>query len=100
MYEVNQQYDLGVQNRILDRTFFSAVGSCLNIKKGKGLSKKEATQRLKEWFERFDILNWWDKKVEELSKGMAQKVQFIITVLPEIVSGQKTKYINLFVFFV
>lgn len=47
----------------------------------KGLSKKEATQRLKEWFERFDILNWWDKKVEELSKGMAQKVQFIITVL-------------------
>lgn len=47
----------------------------------KGLSKKEATVRLKEWFERFDILNWWDKKVEELSKGMAQKVQFIITVL-------------------
>ncbi len=47
----------------------------------KGLSKKGATVRLKEWFERFDILNWWDKKVEELSKGMAQKVQFIITVL-------------------
>lgn len=47
----------------------------------KGLSKKEATERLKEWFARFDILDWWDKKVEELSKGMAQKIQFIITVL-------------------
>lgn len=47
----------------------------------KGLSKKDATFRLKEWFERFGILDWWDKKVEELSKGMAQKIQFIITVL-------------------
>ncbi len=47
----------------------------------KGLSKKEAIIRLKEWFERFGILDWWDKKVEELSKGMAQKIQFIITVL-------------------
>lgn len=47
----------------------------------KGLSKQEAVGRLREWFGRFDILNWWDKKVEELSKGMAQKVQFIITVL-------------------
>lgn len=47
----------------------------------KGLSKQEATIRLREWFERFDINNWWNKKVEELSKGMAQKIQFIITVL-------------------
>ncbi len=47
----------------------------------KGLSKQEATIRLHEWFDRFDISNWWNKKVEELSKGMAQKIQFIITVL-------------------
>jgi ABC-2 type transport system ATP-binding protein len=47
----------------------------------KGLSKKDATIRLKEWFERFGISDWWGKKVEELSKGMAQKIQFIITVL-------------------
>lgn len=47
----------------------------------KGLSRSDATARLKEWFERLEIGNWWNKKVEELSKGMAQKVQFIITVL-------------------
>ncbi len=47
----------------------------------KGLSKHDAVKGLKEWFEKFDILPWWDKKVEELSKGMAQKVQFIVTVL-------------------
>ena len=47
----------------------------------KGLSKQEATIRLREWFDRFGISDWWNKKVEELSKGMAQKVQFIITVL-------------------
>lgn len=47
----------------------------------KGLSKAEATQSLKSWFERLEISSWWDKKVEELSKGMAQKVQFIVTVL-------------------
>lgn len=47
----------------------------------KGLSKPEALKRLKYWFEKFEIENWWDKKVEELSKGMAQKVQFITTVL-------------------
>ena len=47
----------------------------------KGLSRKEATSRLKEWFEKFGILDWWNKKVEELSKGMAQKIQFIVTVL-------------------
>mgnify|MGYP003393479796 CR=1 FL=1 len=47
----------------------------------KGLSKAEANKRLKEWFERWDIMAWWNKKVEELSKGMAQKVQFVTTVL-------------------
>ncbi|MDE5809619.1 MAG: ATP-binding cassette domain-containing protein [Muribaculaceae bacterium] len=47
----------------------------------KGLSKSDATIRLKEWFERLEISDWWNKKVEELSKGMAQKVQFIVTVL-------------------
>ncbi|MEO5584423.1 MAG: ATP-binding cassette domain-containing protein, partial [Flavobacteriales bacterium] len=47
----------------------------------KGMEKKEATKRLKDWFERWDMATWWDKKVEELSKGMAQKVQFITTVL-------------------
>ena len=47
----------------------------------KGLSKKEAKDRLQYWFEKFDIAAWWGKKIEELSKGMAQKVQFIVTVL-------------------
>ena len=47
----------------------------------KGMSKKEATLKLKTWFEKLDILQWWDKKVEELSKGMAQKVQFAVTVI-------------------
>ena len=49
----------------------------------KGLSKATATARAKEWFTRFEIEGWWNKKVEELSKGMAQKVQFITTVLHE-----------------
>jgi len=49
----------------------------------KGMSKSEATSKLKEWFIKFEIQEWWDKKVEELSKGMAQKVQFITTVLHE-----------------
>ncbi|MDY8134126.1 ABC transporter ATP-binding protein [Aquimarina sp. 2201CG5-10] len=47
----------------------------------KGLSKKEAKERLKYWFDKFEITHWWDKKIQELSKGMAQKVQFIVTVL-------------------
>ena len=47
----------------------------------KGLSKAEAKKRLKYWFEKFDISAWWNKKIEELSKGMAQKVQFIVTVM-------------------
>ena len=49
----------------------------------KGLSRREAVARLKQWFIRFGIQEWWDKKVEELSKGMAQKVQFIVTILHE-----------------
>jgi ABC-2 type transport system ATP-binding protein len=49
----------------------------------KGLSKKDALKKLKYWFDKFEIQAWWDKKVEELSKGMAQKVQFIITILHE-----------------
>ncbi len=49
----------------------------------KGLSKSDALKKLKYWFEKFDMVNWWNKKIEELSKGMAQKVQFIVTVLHE-----------------
>ncbi|MBP8959718.1 MAG: ATP-binding cassette domain-containing protein [Bacteroidales bacterium] len=49
----------------------------------KGLSKTETMRRLKYWFRKLEITNWWDKKIEELSKGMAQKVQFVITVLHE-----------------
>lgn len=49
----------------------------------KGLSAMEARKRLRTWFDKFDITDWWDKKVEQLSKGMQQKVQFIVTVLHE-----------------
>lgn len=49
----------------------------------KGLTKAEARERLTQWFEKFGIMPWWNKKLEELSKGMQQKVQFIITVLHE-----------------
>lgn len=49
----------------------------------KGMSKKEAMSRVKKWFGKFEILDWWNKKVEELSKGMQQKVQFIVTILHE-----------------
>ena len=49
----------------------------------KGLSRRDAVARLKKWFVKFSIEGWWDKKIEELSKGMAQKVQFIVTVLHE-----------------
>ena len=49
----------------------------------KGLSKRDALKRLKYWFEKFEMQAWWDKKVEELSKGMAQKVQFVTTILHE-----------------
>ena len=49
----------------------------------KGMSARDARKRLTEWFEKFDIMPWWNKKLEELSKGMQQKVQFIITILHE-----------------
>lgn len=49
----------------------------------KGLSAIDARHKLRYWFEKFDIMDWWDKKVEQLSKGMQQKVQFIVTVLHE-----------------
>lgn len=47
----------------------------------KGLNKSEAMDKLKYWFEKFDIKTWWDKSVEDLSKGMQQKIQFVATVL-------------------
>ncbi|SKC02203.1 ABC-2 type transport system ATP-binding protein [Sphingobacterium nematocida] len=47
----------------------------------KGLSRLEAKQRLNYWFEKLDIGSWWDKRIEDLSKGMQQKVQFVATVL-------------------
>lgn len=49
----------------------------------KGLSSSEAKRKLESWFEKFGIMPWWDKRVEELSKGMQQKVQFVCTVLHE-----------------
>jgi len=49
----------------------------------KGLSRAEATRRLKNWFEKLEMQSWWNKKIEELSKGMQQKAQFVATVLHE-----------------
>ncbi|MFH1120635.1 MAG: ABC transporter ATP-binding protein [Bacteroidota bacterium] len=49
----------------------------------KGVSKSDALKKLKYWFEKFEIQAWWNKKVEELSKGMQQKVQFIVTIIHE-----------------
>lgn len=49
----------------------------------KGLSRHEAMKRLKYWFEKFEITGWWNRKVEELSKGMQQKMQFVTTILHE-----------------
>ena len=49
----------------------------------KGIQKAEAERRLKQWFEKFEIEGWWNKTVEELSKGMQQKIQFITTVIHE-----------------
>ncbi len=56
---------------------------CMYLAQLKGLRAADARARLMTWFKRFDIDSWWDKKVEDLSKGMAQKVQFITTVLHE-----------------
>lgn len=49
----------------------------------KGLSKSEATEKIKYWFKKFEMESWWNKKVEDLSKGMSQKLQFVVTVLHE-----------------
>jgi ABC-2 type transport system ATP-binding protein len=54
---------------------------CLYLAQLKGLSKADAKKQLKYWFERLEIQGWWDKKIQELSKGMAQKIQFVVTVL-------------------
>jgi ABC-2 type transport system ATP-binding protein len=56
---------------------------CIYLARLKGLSKVQAKERLAYWFERFGIEGWWNKKLQELSKGMAQKVQFIVTVMHE-----------------
>lgn len=56
---------------------------CMYLARLKGLSKENAKKRLKYWFEKLEIEGWWNKKVEELSKGMAQKIQFVATVLHE-----------------
>ena len=54
---------------------------CLYLAQLKGLSKEDAKKQLKYWFEKLEIEGWWDKKIQELSKGMAQKIQFVVTVL-------------------
>ena len=54
---------------------------CLYLAQMKGLSKAEAKVQLEYWFDRLEIRGWWDKKIQELSKGMAQKIQFVVCVL-------------------
>ncbi|MGL5113375.1 MAG: ABC transporter ATP-binding protein [Flavobacterium sp.] len=54
---------------------------CLYLAQLKGLSKTEAKKQLDYWFDKLDIKGWWNKKIEELSKGMAQKIQFVVCVL-------------------
>ena len=54
---------------------------CLYLAQMKGLSKSEAKKQLDYWFDKLDIQGWWNKKIEELSKGMAQKIQFVVCVL-------------------
>ncbi|MEC4003959.1 ATP-binding cassette domain-containing protein [Flavobacterium sp. SUN052] len=54
---------------------------CLYLAQLKGLSKQDAKAQLNYWFERLEIQGWWNKKIQELSKGMAQKIQFVVTVL-------------------
>ena len=54
---------------------------CLYLAQLKGLSQQEAKQELDYWFDRLEIKGWWNKKIQELSKGMAQKIQFVVTVL-------------------
>ena len=54
---------------------------CLYLAQMKGLTKAEAKKQLEYWFERLEIQGWWNKKIQELSKGMAQKIQFVVCVL-------------------
>jgi len=54
---------------------------CLYLAQLKGLSKHDAKKQLDYWFDRLEIQGWWNKKIQELSKGMAQKIQFVVTVL-------------------
>lgn len=54
---------------------------CLYLAQMKGLSKVEAKKQLDYWFDKLEIKGWWNKKIQELSKGMAQKIQFVVTVL-------------------
>src|SRR5690606_27589181 len=54
---------------------------CLYLAQLKGVSKSEAKKQLEYWFDKLEIKGWWNKKIEELSKGMAQKIQFVVTVL-------------------
>ena len=54
---------------------------CLYLAQLKGLSYQKAKKQLKYWFEKLEMEGWWDKKIQELSKGMAQKIQFVVTVL-------------------
>ncbi|RZJ36169.1 MAG: ABC transporter ATP-binding protein [Flavobacterium sp.] len=54
---------------------------CLYLAQMKGLSKEHAKKELDYWFDRLEIKGWWNKKIQELSKGMAQKIQFVVTVL-------------------
>ncbi|MFM7310697.1 MAG: ABC transporter ATP-binding protein [Flavobacteriales bacterium] len=56
---------------------------CVYLAQLKGMDGKEAHNKLKEWFERFEMTSWWNKTIEDLSKGMAQKIQFVSTVLHE-----------------
>src|SRR6185295_9239301 len=56
---------------------------CLYLAQLKGMSRADAMKKLKVWFEKFEIITWWKKKIDELSKGMQQKVQFIVTVVHE-----------------
>jgi ABC-2 type transport system ATP-binding protein len=56
---------------------------CVYLAQLKGMSRSDAMKKLKVWFEKFEITAWWKKKIDELSKGMQQKVQFIVTVLHE-----------------
>ena len=59
------------------------VEQALYLAQLRGLSTADAMVKIKYWFEKFEMQSWWNKKVEDLSKGMSQKLQFVITVLHE-----------------